>query len=39
MLEDNHAEVFIRKLIKDEDLHNNPEYDKYILFDKNLITW
>jgi hypothetical protein len=39
MLEDNHAEVFIRKLIKDENLHNNPEYDKYILFDKKLITW
>lgn len=40
MEDDNHAEIFIRKLIKDNNLHRNPEYDRYILFDKNIVdTW
>jgi hypothetical protein len=37
MNDDEHAEVFIQKLIKDNNLHKNPEYDRYILFDKNII--
>lgn len=37
MDDNNHAEVFIRKLIKDNNLHKNPEYDRYILFDKSII--
>lgn len=40
MSDDNHAEVFIRKLIKENNLHNDPDYDKYIGFDKNIVdTW
>jgi hypothetical protein len=34
---DNHIESFIQKLIKDNNLHKKPEYDRYILFDKNII--
>ena len=40
MEDTNHAEVFMRKVIKENNLHNNSEYDRYILFDKNIInTW
>lgn len=30
MSEDNHAEVFIRNLIKEENLHNNPIHEKLV---------
>jgi hypothetical protein len=37
--DNNHGEIFVKQLIKNENLHNKPEYNKYIGFDKNLITW
>jgi len=30
---------FLKQLIKENNLHNKPEYDRYICFDKSLITW
>jgi len=33
----NHAELFVQKVILDNDLHKNPEYDRYFGFDKSLI--
>ena len=33
----NHIEIFVQKLIKDNNIHKKPEYDRYILFDKNII--
>jgi hypothetical protein len=37
-IKESHIEKFIIQLIKDEDILNKPEYDKYILFDKNLLN-
>jgi hypothetical protein len=37
--DNNHGEVFVKKIIKENNLHNKPQYDKYIGFDKALITW
>ena len=36
---ENHSEIFIKQLIKENNLHNKSEYNKYIGFDKDLITW
>jgi hypothetical protein len=38
-MEGSHGDVFMKKLIKENNLHNNPNYDRYIGFDKSLITW
>jgi hypothetical protein len=38
-MKDNHWDLFVKSIIKENDLHNKPEYDKYIGFDKALITW
>jgi hypothetical protein len=38
-MEGNHSDMFMKKLIKENNLHNNPDYDRYIGFDKSLITW
>jgi hypothetical protein len=34
-----YQDIFLKQLIKENDIRNKPEYDKYIGFDKNLITW
>jgi hypothetical protein len=38
-MKESHGDVFMKKLIKENNLHNNPDYDRYIGFDKSLITW
>jgi len=35
----NYIDTFLKQFIKENDLHNKSEYDKYIGFDKKLITW
>jgi hypothetical protein len=35
----NYIDIFLKQFIKENDLHNKSEYDKYIGFDKKLITW
>ena len=38
-MEGNYWDSFVKQLIKENDLHNKPEYNKYIGFDKSLVTW
>ena len=38
-IENTFQDIFLKQLIKENDIRNKPEYDKYIGFDKNLITW
>jgi hypothetical protein len=38
-MENTFQDEFLKQLIKENDLHNKPEYDKYIGFDKSLIVW
>jgi hypothetical protein len=38
-LSGNYIDTFLKQLIKENNLHNKPEYDRYICFDKSLITW
>jgi len=38
-MEHTYQDIFLRQLIKENDLHNKPKYNKYIGFDKSLITW
>jgi hypothetical protein len=34
-----HGDTFVKQLIKENNLLGNPEYDKYIGFDKSLFIW
>jgi hypothetical protein len=34
-----HTDVFVTNLIKENNLLDNPDYNKYIGFDKSLFTW
>lgn len=38
-MEGNHSDVFMKEILKENNLHNDPDYDRYIGFDKSLITW
>jgi hypothetical protein len=38
-MENTYQDKFLKQLIKENDLHNKSEYNKYIGFDKALITW
>ena len=38
-IENTFQDEFLKQLIKKTQLHTKPEYDKYIGFDKSLITW
>jgi hypothetical protein len=38
-IENTFQDIFLKQLIKENDIRNKPEYDKYIGFDKNLIMW
>jgi hypothetical protein len=38
-IEGSYQDIFLKQLIKENNIHNKLEYDKYIGFDKNLITW
>ena len=38
-IENTFQDEFLKQLIKETQLHTKPEYDKYIGFDKSLITW
>jgi hypothetical protein len=38
-MEGNHTDMFVKNLIKENNLLDNPNYDKYIGFDKSLFTW
>lgn len=38
-MENTFQDNFLKQLIKENQLHLKPEYDRYIGFDKSLITW
>lgn len=38
-MENTFQDNFLKQLIKENQLHTKPEYDRYIGFDKSLITW
>jgi hypothetical protein len=38
-IENTFQDEFLKQLIKETQLYTKPEYDKYIGFDKSLITW
>jgi hypothetical protein len=37
-MEGSYQDIFLKQLIKDNNLHNKSEYNKYIGFDKTLVT-